>query len=68
MPPTLLATDIVVDPAAPEHASTHLKAVSVIRLHKLATIHRRSVVRFLGTLSPAASADVASKLRTLLGL
>ena len=68
LPPTTLPSDMVLDPAQSEHAGTNLKTVSVLRLHKLATIHRRSLVRYLGKLSPATSADVASKLRVLLGL
>jgi len=44
VPTPLLPSDIVMDPTSPAHASTNLKTVSVLRLHKLATIHRRSVV------------------------
>ncbi len=68
LPSALLPSDIVLDPATAEHSSTNLKTRSVLRLHKLATIHTRSVVRRLGDLSPVARADVDSKLRTLLGL
>ncbi len=42
VPPTLLSTDVLVDPTRPEFQSTNLKTVSVLRLHKLATIHGRS--------------------------
>lgn len=63
-----LASDIVLDPVLPEHASTKLKTVSVLRLHKLATIHGRSLVRRLETLSVQSMADVAARLRSLLGL
>jgi len=52
IPSTFLVSDILLDPATTEHASTHLKTASVLRLHKLATIHARSVVRRLGILSP----------------
>src|SRR6059058_3689609 len=48
IPPQLLPSDIVIDPGTPDHATTNLKTVSVLRLHKLATIHQRSNVRFLG--------------------
>jgi mRNA interferase MazF len=68
VPPALLPSDLVIDPASPAHAVTNLKTVSVLRLHKLATIHRRSVVRYLGKVSPATAADIALKLRSLLGL
>ena len=68
LPPASLPTDLVLDPALPGYAGTNLKAVSVVRLHKLATIHRRSIVRRLGELSPAARAEVATRLRTMLAL
>jgi mRNA interferase MazF len=68
IPPQLMPSDIVIDPYSSEHASTNLKAVSVIRLHKLATIHQRSVVRLLGSISHSTRADVAAKLRALLGI
>ena len=43
VPPVLLPSDVLVDPAQPKFRSTNLKAVSVLRLHKLATIHARNV-------------------------
>jgi mRNA interferase MazF len=45
VPPNLLSTDIVLDPSQPEYAGTGLKAVSLLRLHKLATIHQSDLVR-----------------------
>ncbi len=68
MPPALLPTDIVLDPAVAEYAATHSKTKSVLRLHKLATIHARNVVRRLGVLSPATGSEVDDKLRALLNL
>ena len=68
IPTPLLPSDLVLDPDATDHASTHLKAKSVVRLHKLATIHGRNVVRRLGTLSPATVSEVDEKLRALLAL
>lgn len=68
VPSHLLGSDLLVDPGQADHRSTHLKSVSVIRLHKLATIHARSVARRLGNLSPAAHQLVSSKLRALLHL
>jgi mRNA interferase MazF len=68
IPSILLPSDIVFDPAAAEHASTNLKTTSVLRLHKLATIHARSVVRRLGVLSAVSASEVDSKLRKLLNL
>jgi mRNA interferase MazF len=68
LPSVLLPTDIVLDPATAEHASTLLKTRSVLRLHKLATVHARNVVRLLGTLSDATALEVKGRLRLLLGL
>ncbi len=68
IPPVLLPTDIVLDPAIAQHASTNLKTKSVLRLHKLATIHARNVIRRLGVLSPATASEVDNKLRTFLSL
>lgn len=68
IPPTALPSDIILDPTSAEHASTNLKTRSVVRLHKLATIHTRSVVRYLGCLSAATTKEVDDKLRLLLGL
>jgi mRNA-degrading endonuclease toxin of MazEF toxin-antitoxin module len=68
IPPASLPSDVLVDPSLPEHASTHLKAISVVRLHKLATIHGRTVMRRLGRIGPGTAADVAAKLRALLSL
>ena len=67
-PPTLLPSDVLLDPMVAQHSSPNLKIASVLRLHKLATIHRRMIVRRLGVLSPMASAEVDRKLRELLGL
>jgi len=53
VPAALLPTDVVLDPATTQYASTMLKTRSVLRLHKLATVHTRNVVRRLGNLSPA---------------
>jgi len=68
IPSTLLPSDLVLDPATGEHASTNLKTTSVVRLHKLATIHSPSMLRHLGSLFPATASEVDDKLRTLLVL
>jgi len=68
IPSALLPSDILLDPAAREHASTNLKTTSVLRLHKLATIHSRNIVRRLGVLSRTAASEVEDKLRRLLDL
>ena len=67
-PAVMLASDLLLDPARPEHSSTRLKMASVLRLHKLATIHQSSVRRYLGKLSATTAAEVGAKLRALLGL
>jgi mRNA interferase MazF len=68
VPPELLPTDIVLDPLTEQHASTMLKTRSVLRLHKLATVHARNVVRQLGTLPHTVSLEVKDRLRSLLEL
>jgi mRNA interferase MazF len=68
VPPNLLPSDILLDPKTAAHSSTNLKTTSVLRLHKLATIHQRSIVRQLGQISITLKADVEVRLRALLGL
>ena len=51
-----------------EHATTNLKQLTLLRVHKLATIHDSDVVRHLGQVSPATWSDVEGKLRLLLNL
>src|SRR5260370_41571515 len=53
IPPTLLPSDIVLDPTRAEYSSTKLQTVSIVRLHKLATIHRRNVKRRIEVVSPS---------------
>ena len=68
IPAQLLPSDLLLDPGKSEFRSTHLKTVSALRLHKLATIHRSSLARYLGVLDSAAVAIVSEKLRDLLAL
>jgi mRNA interferase MazF len=68
IPNVLLPSDILLDPATKEYAPTNLKTASLLRLHKLATIHGRNLVRRLGKLSPATVAEVDQRLRGLLEL
>lgn len=68
VPPNLLATDILIDPRQPEHAGTNLKQLTLLRLHKLATIHGTDVRRHLGRVSAAVWSDAEKKLRQLLNL
>ncbi len=68
LPTPLLASDILIDPNDAEHAQTKLTQVSVLRLHKLATIHKSNFVRSLGSVSATTWLDVQAKLRLLLNL
>lgn len=68
VPTQLLPSDVLLDPVKPEFRSTHLKTISALRLHKLATIHSSSLVRYLGLVDPSTHTSVASKLRDLLRL
>ena len=68
IPPTLLAPALLLDPAQSPHQSTRLKATSILRLHKLATLHVTSLQRYVGRLSPEALLDVDARLRQLLTL
>jgi mRNA interferase MazF len=68
IPTQLLPSDLLIDPTKPEFQLTHLKTLSALRLHKLATIHASSLARYLGALQPKTSGDVSAKLRQLLVL
>jgi mRNA interferase MazF len=68
VPTSLLPSDLVLDPLKPGQQSLNLKVVSALRLHKLATIHRSSLARILGTLPPSLTSEVDLKLRWLLKL
>jgi len=66
LPAALMPSDLVLDPAKPEFRPTNLKTASVLRLHKLATIHASMIVRHLGDLPQSHKTTVAAKLRDLL--
>ena len=68
VPPSLLPTDILIDPSQPQHSGTGLKQETLLRLHKLATIHDGDIVRHLGQVSAATWSDVETKLKLLLNL
>ena len=68
VPNQLLPSDVLLDPGEPGLQSTNLKTPSVLRLHKLATIHCSSLARFLGAMDARTRSIVASKLRDLLQL
>ena len=56
------------DPARPGWRSTNLKTLSTLRLHKLATIHTSSLVRYLGVVDGPTGKFVAEKLKLFLAL
>ena len=68
IPEHLLPTDIEIDPLSDVDRDTGLKTRSVLRMHKLATIHRKSLPRLLGRLPTARFADARALLRTWLTL
>lgn len=68
IPSLLLPSDILLDPSSPDHASTNLKQLSVLRLHKIATVHNRDLLRRLGVVSPSVFAQAQTALRTVLNV
>ncbi len=68
VPSRLLSSDILLDPTVPEFRSTNLKTASALRLHKLATLHSSSLVRYLGAVNDPTRAVITTKLRYLLQL
>jgi mRNA interferase MazF len=68
VPSQPLPSDLILDPAKPEFQKTHLKTVSTLRLHKLATIHSSSLVRYLGTIDPPTQKTVSRKLKAFLNM
>ena len=66
IPQAFTPSDLVLDPAKPEFRSTNLKTASVLRLHKLATIHASMIARHLGDLPESQKTTVAAKLHDLL--
>ncbi|MDQ3302164.1 MAG: type II toxin-antitoxin system PemK/MazF family toxin [Actinomycetota bacterium] len=67
-PDRFLETDIVIDPAQSEHATTGLRIQSVLRLHRLMTVSTSLLQRELGELSSDTQAEVDSKIRKLFAL
>ena len=68
IPSRLLLSDILLDKTLPEHQSTRLKVVSVLRLHKIATIHTSALQRHVGLISPVLQQEVDTKLLAVLHL
>ena len=68
IPADLLPTDLTVDPTTPEFKSTNLKATSLLRVHKLSTIHGRDAIRRLGQIAAPAFFEVQARLRIVFEL
>jgi mRNA interferase MazF len=68
VPAKLLPSDALLDPTRPEFRDTGLKTVSVLRLHRLATIHLTSLARFLVSLDISTRVVIDEKLRELLSI
>jgi mRNA interferase MazF len=68
VPAQLLPSDVVIDPSIPEFLGSGLKVISVLRLHKMATIHVTSLARKLGNLHPSRYSVIAGKLQVLLSI
>jgi mRNA-degrading endonuclease toxin of MazEF toxin-antitoxin module len=66
VPKSLLDSDILIDPSEPKFQSTRLKAVSVLRMHKVATIHVTSIKRLLGHINAEVQEEVNLRLREVL--
>jgi mRNA interferase MazF len=61
-------TDLLIDRSHAEFKQTGLRVASVIRLHKLATVENRILVRRLGQIGPQLQAVVDVSLRKVLAL
>lgn len=61
-------TDCLLEPSDREFAMTGLKVASVVRLNKLATLHRNLVRRRLGRIGPQSPKAIAQQLKYVLEL
>ena len=68
MPDDLLPTDFVLEPGHPSFPTTGLKRRSVLRMHKLALLHKVLVLRVLGEGEQSLMSEVDQRLRLALGL
>jgi mRNA interferase MazF len=68
MPEELLPTDFVPEPGDVSFLKTGLKRRSVLRMHKLALLHKALVLRVLGEGDQALMHEVNQRLRLALGL
>ena len=68
IPGALLPTDFVLESGHGSFAMTGLKRRSLLRMHKLALLHKTLVVRVLGQADPALMHEVNQRLRLAVGL
>ena len=68
MPDDLLPTDCVLEPRHPSFPTTGLKRRSVLRMHKLALLHKVLVLRVVGEGDQSLMYEVDQRLRLALGL
>lgn len=68
VPSSLFASDILLDINQPHCQSTRLKVSSVLRLHKIATIHVTNLQRYVGHPSAPLQQAADAKLRVTLTL
>jgi mRNA interferase MazF len=68
IPATLLPTDLLLDPSRSDGKGINLKVTSILRLHKLATIHATGLARRLGAIPSQLSPEVSKRLRAFLNL
>lgn len=68
MPVEFLPTDLVLEPEHSSFLNTGLKRRSVLRMHKLALLHKALVLRVLGEGDQSLMHEVNQRLRLALGL
>ena len=68
LPEELLPTDFVLEPEHTSFLKTGLKRRSVLRMHKLALLHKALVLRVLGEGEQTLMLEVNQRLRLALGL
>jgi mRNA-degrading endonuclease toxin of MazEF toxin-antitoxin module len=68
MPAEPLPTDFVLEPGHASFLNTGLKRCSVLRMHKLALLHKALVLRVLGEGDQPLLHEVNQRLRLALGL
>jgi mRNA interferase MazF len=68
MPEEILSTDFVLNPEHPSFLKTGLRRRSILRMHKLALLHKALVLRILGEGEQTLMHEVNQRLRLALGL